>query len=97
MTIALDLDLLNELLDNQKKLENQNLFDDPIDFGSFDSNILDDEEIIPLSKSSSKQDYSTDSDDDLYLGKSRSTISMVLPIVFMLMIMAFCGYIYLQN
>jgi len=77
---AIDLDVLNELFDNQKKLDDifGSLFDDDscLSASSYDE---------PAPKGSGQKDnqatYSKDNFADEFTQESRSTLSLVMPVV----------------
>lgn len=77
---AIDLDVLNELFDNQKKLDDifGSLFDDDscLSASSYDE---------PTLRRSDQQDnqatYSKDNFADEFAQESRSTLSLVMPVV----------------
>ncbi len=77
---AIDLDVLNELFDNQKKLDDVfgSLFDDDsfLNVSSYD-------EVTPRSseQKSNQATYATDNTMDEFIPESRSILSLVTPVI----------------
>jgi hypothetical protein len=114
--VQLDLDLLNELLDNQKLLDNDefnhrsSVFDDS---DLFDTPIIEEDPFLNSSLTFSdpalgisnkyegldlvdfqpNQDLSFSFDDDMFDDKSRSMVSMVVPVAMEVALISF-GIIY---
>ena len=85
-TAAIDLDMLNELLDNQKKLDDVFSFDDDFFLGS--SMAMDDiEPEIETSEQNDMPGYNSygelsfESEDEYVVQKSRSVIYVIVPVV----------------
>ena len=83
-TAAIDLDMLNELLDNQKKLDDVFGADDDFFFGS--SMAMDDIEPEPSEQSdasgyNSYGELSFESEDEFVVQKSRNIIYVIMPVV----------------
>lgn len=82
-TIQIDLDVLNELLNNQKKLDDILLFDDEdFLFGSSSSTTKNKhEESHSIDTFGSKDDFNFSSDDSIMDVQSRSVTSFVAPVI----------------
>jgi len=79
-TATIDVDTLNNLLDNQKKLDD--IFDSIFDEDMLINNLISfEDESSDQDISDNSEEFSFDFDDDIIEPKKRSVIGFVLPIV----------------
>jgi hypothetical protein len=94
-TVAIDIDVLNELFDNQKKLDDifSSFFDDDSilsssvsysDHAIGNSGQQGSEDII------SYEDYSFDSGDNIFAEKKSSIFTIIMPVVVEIIVVSYC-------